>query len=59
MMITKKITSIVFIIALATMFVTSSVFVNSILAKTGTNTSTGSASTASSGKGNMATAQQD
>ncbi len=34
MMITKKITSIVFIIAIASMFVSSGVFVNSILAKT-------------------------
>ena len=41
MMITKKITSIVFMIALATMFVSSSVFVNSILAKTSTSTSKG------------------
>jgi capsule polysaccharide export protein KpsE/RkpR len=59
MMITKKITSIVFIIAFATMFVSSSVFVNSILAKTSTSISKGSTSTASSGNGNMATAQQD
>ena len=48
-MITKKITSIVFIIAIASMFVSSSVIVNSILAKTST----------SSSKGNMGSAQQD
>ena len=43
MMITKKITSIVFIIAIASMFVSSSVFVNSILAKTSTTTSSSKA----------------
>src|SRR3978361_519546 len=59
MMITKRITSIVFIIAIASMFISSSVFVNSILAKTSTSISTGSTSTSSSSKGNSATAQQD
>jgi hypothetical protein len=57
-MVTKKITSIVIIIAIASMLV-SSVFVNSILAKISTNISTGNTSTSSNGKGNMATAQQD
>jgi hypothetical protein len=59
MILTKKITSIVFIIALSTMFVSSSVFVNSILAKTSTSISTGSTITSSSGKGNMVTTKQD
>lgn len=50
-MITKKITSIVFIITFAFIFVSSSVFVNSILAKTSTSSS--------NSKGNMGSAQQD
>ena len=53
-MITKKITSIVFIIAIASMFVSSSVFVNSISAKTSTTSSSNSSS-----KGNMGSAKQD
>ncbi len=61
MMITKKITSVVFIIAIASMFISSSVFVNSILAKTSTSSSSskGNTSTSSNSKGNPATAQQD
>jgi hypothetical protein len=51
MTIAKKITSIVFIITIATMFVSSSVFVNSILAKTSTTTT--------SSKGNIRSAKQD
>lgn len=60
MMITKKITSVVFIIAIASMFISSSVFVNSILAKTSTSSSSkGNTITSSNSKGNPATAQQD
>src|SRR6476469_3805775 len=54
MMITKKITSIVFIIAVVTMFVSSSVFVNPLLAKTSTTSSSNNSS-----KGNMGSAKQD
>ena len=56
---TKKITSIVVIIAIAAMFVSSSAFVGPILAKTSTSSSKGNTSTSSNGKGNSATAQQE